>query len=70
MTGAAFEVFLARLYTDAELRRRFLDDPTGEASRAGLSAEETQSLEGIDRLGLELAAESYRRKRVRRQTGP
>jgi len=67
VTGPAFELFLARLYTDEALRRKFLDDPSGEALRAGLSAEETKSLEQIDRVGLELAAESYRKKRLKKQ---
>ena len=64
----AFEAFLARLYTDAELRRRFLADPRavaggGAGGGHGLSAEEIQALVDIDRVGLELAAASFARKR-------
>jgi uncharacterized protein len=43
------EAFLARLYTDAELRRRVLADP--------------QRLPGLDPVGLELAAQSFANKR-------
>jgi hypothetical protein len=58
-----FETFLARIYVDAEARRRFLADPHGEAVRAGLPREEAEALAAIDRAGLELAARSFRRKR-------
>lgn len=57
------EAFLARLYTDAELRARFLADPAGEARRAGLDDEAAARLATIDREGLELAAQSYAAKR-------
>ena len=59
----AFEAFLVRLYTDGELRRRFLADPRAESAHAGLSGEEIEALVQIDRVGLELAGESYARKR-------
>ena len=62
----AFEAFLARLYVDAEVRGRFLADPRGQATAAGLSAEEVEALVEIDRVGLALAAESFARKRRRR----
>ena len=61
----AFEAFLARLYTDAGLRRRFLADPRGVAEAAGLSGVEAHALVDIDRVGLELAAASFARKRRR-----
>ena len=64
MTGPAFEAFLARIYTDAEARARFLADPAGEARRAGLSDEESAALASVDRAGLALAAESFARKRA------
>ena len=60
------EAFLARLYTDAELRARFLADPAGEARRAGLDAESAERLAQIDRAGLELAAASFAAKRETR----
>ncbi len=63
-TSPEFEAFLARVYVDGEFRSRFLADPAGEAKRAGLSAAEGAALEGIDRCGLQLAADSYRAKRT------
>ena len=63
MTTPAFETFLARIYVDAEYRGRFLADPRGTAQRAGLSKAECEALAAIDRVGLEMAAESFARKR-------
>jgi hypothetical protein len=63
MNAIAIENFLARLYTDARLRADFLGAPRVVALREGLGNEEAQSLEAIDRVGLELAADSYARKR-------
>ena len=59
-----FETFLARLYTDAQLRARFLADPRAEAERHRLTDEECQALERIDRIGLELSARSFAHKRA------
>ena len=69
-----FEAFLARLYTDDDLRGAFLADPRTVARAAGLSEGEATALEGIDRPGLELAARSFAAKRQgapapRRPTG-
>jgi len=64
-----FEGFLARIYVDAEARHRFLADPHGEATRAGLTREESEALAAIDRTGLELAARSFERKRLQKATG-
>lgn len=61
-----FEAFVARLYVDETLRRRFLTDARGEATRAGLSPNEIQALERIDRAGLEFAADSFEHKRRQR----
>jgi hypothetical protein len=58
----AFEAFLARLYVDAEARAAFLADPRAAAS--GLADDEIAALEAIDRVGLELAAASFARKRA------
>lgn len=60
----AFEAFLARLYVDPQSRARFLRDPAGEATRAGLLPHEIAALERIDREGLELAAASIAAKRA------
>jgi hypothetical protein len=62
----AFETFLARLYTDHESRARFLEDPAAEAERAGLAEPERRALLQVDRVGLELAARSFERKRAAR----
>ena len=59
--------FLARLYTDAELRARFLARPYEEARAAGFDEERARELAKIDPKGLELAAESFARKRNLRQ---
>jgi hypothetical protein len=58
-----FETFLARLYTDASTRARFLAAPRVEAERNQLTAEECDALERIDRVGLELSARSFAHKR-------
>lgn len=66
MSSSTFEAFLAKIYVDAKARERFLSDPLGEASRAGLSLEEAQAMQNIDRVGLELASRSFGVKRRRR----
>ena len=65
MTTPTFETFLARIYTDADLRRRFLDDPQETARTAGLSPEECASVVALDRTGLKLAAKVFAKKRAR-----
>jgi len=62
-----FEAFLARIYVDAAARHRFLADPHGEASRAGLDEREIAAAEKIDRLGLQMVANSLARKRARKR---
>ena len=64
MSTPAFEAFLARLYTDAAARARFLAEPEAEACRAGLSPDQCRALAAIDRTGLEMAARSLARKRL------
>ena len=63
MSSPAFEGFLARLYVDRDFRARFLADPEGTARRAGLGCGDRAALRTIDRVGLELAAMSYEKKR-------
>jgi hypothetical protein len=63
----AFESFVARLYVDADARRRFLLDPGGAAEAAGLGREEIAAAVAIDRVGLELAAASFAMKRRRQR---
>jgi len=62
------EAFLAKIYVDEDTRKRFLADPRGEASKAGLSEREIEAVENIDRAGLILTALSLDKKR-RRLTG-
>jgi len=61
------ERFLARLYTDAKLRREFLARPVEVATAAGLDPDTAQLMAQIDRDGLVLAAHSFERKRQSRQ---
>jgi len=63
----ALETFLAQIYADAQVRERFLADPLGIATTAGLTASEVQAVQHIDRAGLALAASSFARKRHQRQ---
>ena len=65
----AFEAYLARLYTDRDERSRFDEDPKGRGEAAGLSGPERDALAAIDRTGLEMAAESFQRKRGRARAG-
>lgn len=62
--GSRLEAFLARLYSDDALYRRFLDDAPDAARREGLTSAEAISVAAIDRDGLELARKSYARKRA------
>lgn len=66
MSSPAFEAFLARIYTDAVARERFLADKRGEAERAGLGGDEIAALLDIDRRGLELVVRSLAAKRAGR----
>ena len=65
MSTVALETFLARLYTDAASLEHFNADPEGEALRAGLSEAECQALVDSDRVGLQMAAQSFGEKRAR-----
>ena len=63
MTSPRFEAFLAALYVDDDLRRRFLSDARATAAAAGLDANEIEALARIDLTGLELATRSFAAKR-------
>jgi hypothetical protein len=65
MNASGFEAFLAGIYVDEDKRTAFLADPRGEALKAGLTADEAEALAAIDRVGLELFAQSLERKRER-----
>jgi hypothetical protein len=60
------EEFLAMLYVDANARSRFLHAPREEAARAGLNPAQCEALVAIDRVGLEMAAHSFERKRQKK----
>ena len=66
MSTADVEIFLAQLYTDEDLRARFLRSPHEALSREPLSAEQRSALASIDPSELILAADSYRHKRTDR----
>lgn len=66
MNDPKLERFLASLYVDAELRSRFLDAPREEARRAGLNPQQCEALTAIDRVGLQMAAHSFERKRQKK----
>jgi len=66
MTTPRFEAFLAKIYVDEEARTRFLSDARGEAVKAGLTEQEVDAVERIDRVGLDLMAKSLERKHHRR----
>ena len=64
MSAQKFEAFLAKLYVDDQARSRFLADPRREVLSAGLTEDDCAALEKIDFVGLELAAQSFARKRA------
>ena len=64
MSAPAMEAFLARLYTDHELRRAFLAAPAAVARSEGLNEASVLAMARIDRDGLQLAAQSYAGKRA------
>jgi hypothetical protein len=69
MSTSRFESFLAKIYVDETARERFLTDPRGEATRAGLAPHEIEDLVNIDRDGLEMFANSLRHKKARKAHG-
>ena len=60
---ARVEIFLARLYTDGDFLKRFLDDSRQALEGHRLTPEQKESLAAIDRSELILAARSFRHKR-------
>lgn len=69
MNESKFESFLAKIYVDENARAKFMADPRGEATRAGLAAHEIEDLVNMDREGLELFANSLRHKKARKAHG-
>lgn len=64
MSTAGVEAVLARLYTDAAFRARFLASPGRACVGLDLTDGELAQLAAIDRDGLELACASLARKRA------
>ena len=62
MSSPALETYLARLYTDDALRAAFLLEPRAQALLHGLSPQEAEAMAAMDRVGLQMAAASYRSK--------
>ena len=60
MSNAPLEAFLARLYTEPGLIDAFLADPASLLAEAGI---EPAQFGPIDRVGLAMAARSFRAKR-------
>lgn len=67
--SSRLESFLARLYTDPEMRARFLADADTEARQAGLSPTDHAAVLKIDPIQLRLAARSFAHKRRKRANG-
>lgn len=70
MNQPSLEGFLARLYTDAKMRARFLADADTEARQAGLSPADRVAVLKIDPIQLRLAARSFAHKRRKRSNVP
>lgn len=66
--SARFEAFLANLYVNATARSRFLKDPRAAASDAGLSDTEIEAVLKIDKVGLQMTADSLIKKREKRHS--
>jgi hypothetical protein len=62
-SAQACEDLLARLFTDAEYRVRFREDPQGVGRECGLDDTAMAALATTDWVGLELASRSYAHKR-------
>lgn len=66
----ACEALLARLFTDADFRERFVRRPRAVAAEWGLDEASVAALARSDFVGLELAARSYAGKRAGRGSRP
>ena len=67
MSSPALEEFLARLHTDEVALAEFLQMPAETARAIRLNDAEVLALVGADRIGLVMAAASFRAKRERRK---
>lgn len=60
---SSIEHFLAQLYTNEALRARFIQNPESVGREFGFDGDALQQLKNLDRAGLDLAADSFARKR-------
>lgn len=67
MNTAEIELFLAKLYTDEALLKRFVMNPAAELATYDLSSESIASLLELDLQDVQLAAHSYAHKRSQYQ---
>jgi hypothetical protein len=67
MSSPRLEEFLVRLYTDEAALGAFLRAPAETARAAGLDHAEVSALADADRVGLVMAAASFRAKLARRK---
>ena len=67
MSSPVLEGFLARIYTDEPALAEFMRMPAETARAAGLGDAEVLALVAADRIGLVMAAASFRAKRERRK---
>ena len=68
MNSEKIEIFLARLYTDQKLLQSFLENPAQTLNNQDLGEEEKAAMQNIDRDGLQMASNSYKNKRKKRQS--
>ena len=66
MNGAQVEAFLAALYTDPNLLKRFEADPEAVCRSAGLAGDELASILSLNLSDLSYAARSFGKKRARK----
>jgi hypothetical protein len=67
MSAPSFEITLAKLYTDPDFRKLFLENPVRVLSNCDLTEEERKDLMDIDKTGLLMASHSYYHKREKRK---
>jgi len=67
MSAQTFEFTLAKLYTDADFRKLFLNDPQSALAESELSIDERTALLAIDKAGLIMASHSFMHKREKRK---
>lgn len=69
MSAQTFELTLAKLYTDPNFRKLFLNDPQSALAQCELSSDEHTALLAIDKAGLIMASHSFMHKREKRKKG-